>query len=168
MLFLIGAAFAMRAGRGRNRLATRTFACAAAAQALVGIALPVLAYVHYPAWMWGYYVDPERVSAWVVTGIFILYWAPFLAGYLFSSWPAIAAGVASQAALLAWQWPRYGTVTTLEGFRAGVRVPPMEVPLLQYGPPIAIALGVILWWWGRPLDSTRGKPEDAGGRTGSA
>lgn len=160
MLFLIGAAFGMRARRGGSLWAARTFLCAAAANAVLGIALPVAAYLSYPAWMWGYYVDPARVSPAVVALVFLLYWIPFLLGYVLprkleerrrgsAGW-ALAGGAAAQAALLAWQWPRYRTVTTLEGFRAGLQLPPSEIPLLQIGPPVALAIAAVLFWLARP------------------
>jgi hypothetical protein len=142
MLFLIGAAFGWR--RGDRPSDARSIACAATANALAGIALPAVCYWRHPAWMLGYLVDPARVPLVAVVATFALYWVPFAIGYLTHSWKAIAGGLAAQIALIALTWPRYSTVTTMEGFAAGAKVPPDSIPLLAWGGPAAIAVVAIL------------------------
>lgn len=144
MLFLIGAAFGWR--RGEDPSGARSIACAVAANALVGIGLPAVCYALHPAWMWGYLVDPAKVPLWTVVAIFALYWVPFTVGYRTHSWKALAVGLAAQLALIAITWARYSTVTTMEGFAAGARVPPASIPILAWGGPAALAVaGVLLW-----------------------
>ena len=82
MLFLIGAAFGWWVRRDGPLFATRTFACAVAAYAVAGVGVPVAAYLRFPDWMWGYYVNPRDVPAIVPVVIFVLYAAPFLLGYV--------------------------------------------------------------------------------------
>ncbi|MBI2931369.1 MAG: hypothetical protein HYY16_06935 [Planctomycetes bacterium] len=149
MLFLIGAVFGLR--HGDRPADARLLACAIAANAIVGIGLPVIAYLLYPAWMWGYLVDPEHVSPLIVIGIFLLYWVPFVLGLRTHSWKVVVGGALAQVAFIAWQWPAYSTVTTLEGFRAGVKVPPAEVPLLTWGGPVALLIVGILLFLARPI-----------------
>jgi len=161
MLFLIGAAFGWR--RGDRPSDARSIACAATANALAGIALPAICYWKHPAWMLGYLVDPARVPLWAVVAIFALYWAPFALGYLTHSWKAIAVGLAAQLALIALTWPRYSTVTTMEGFAAGAKIPPDSIPLLAWGGPAAIGgVALLLWLSARsapPTLSPRRAPE---------
>ncbi len=142
MLFLIGAAFGLRRGAGPSDV--RLIACAATANALVGIGLPAVCYAFYPAWMWGYLVDPARVPLWIVVTIFTLYWVPFAVGYRTHSWRALAVGLLAQIGLIALTWPRYRTVTTMDGFAAGVEVPPGSIPLIFQGGLVAVAAVIIL------------------------
>ncbi|MFN3484896.1 MAG: hypothetical protein ACK44W_05370 [Planctomycetota bacterium] len=160
MLFLIGAAFGWWVRRGGPLFFTRTFACAVAAHLVAGVGVPVAAYLRFPDWMWGYYVDPRNVPGVVPAILFVLYGVPFLLGYGAprkleqwrpgKAWVALAAGLAAQAALLAWQWPRYTTVTTIEGFRAGVEVPPAALPFFRTAVPLAFGAAALLWWLARP------------------
>lgn len=122
--------------------------------------MPVAAYVRYPDWMWGYYLDADDVPLPVVAMVFLFYWAPFLAGFAApwtlerlrpgGGWAAFAIGLAAEAALLAWQWPRYNTVGTLEEFRSGLRLPPGDIPLLQVSFPFSLAVVAALLWLSRP------------------
>jgi len=160
MLFLIGAAFGMRVRRSDRILQARVFGCAALANALVGIGLPVWCYVRYPAWMWGYYVRPETVSTKLVILVFASYWIPFLAGYAAPAvlerwkkgafWWGIVAGAVCQGALIGWQWPRYSRVGTFDEFESGLAVPTAEVGFLNLAFPVAIAVMAALWFAARP------------------
>jgi len=148
--------FARRAG---NPFATRAFVFGALACLMVGIGVPAAAYVQYPDWMWGYYVDADDVPLPVVSMIFLFYWGPFLAGFGApwmlerlrprTGWVALGIGVVAQAILLAWQWPRYSTVTTLQEFRAGLRVPPSDITFLQVTFPLSLGIVVALLWLSR-------------------
>ncbi|MBI4564440.1 MAG: hypothetical protein HY716_07095 [Planctomycetes bacterium] len=169
----MGAAFGVLARKEGNLFPRRNFTCALVALVLVGIGVPASAYVLYPAWMWGYYVDSRQVTSLPVVLIFALYAALFLGGYVLprrlerarrgTGWAAAFIALLTQAALLAWQWPRYFTVTTLEGFREGRQVAPNQIPFLAWTFPCSVAVLALLLWLARP--GGRSGPSPPSGRS---
>ena len=126
------------------------------ATTLFGVAIPAYCYIKYPAWMWGYALDPGTIHPWVVVWVFALYYLCFFAGLNMvpkkGGWLVLAGVGILNLALLAVVWPRYSKVGTYGEFHAGKAENLMESPLNTI---LNIAMGVTivgtaaLWFWAR-------------------
>lgn len=151
-MLLLGALFGIAGLRNRSR----AIAAGLIAVTLFGVAIPAYCYVRWPAWMWGYAIDPAAVHPWVVVWVFAIYYACFVAGFAATprraSWLAPAGFGLLNLALLVLVWPRYSKVGTYDQFHAGQAAPLFGSPLatvLNVGLAVTVAGSLALWLWAR-------------------
>jgi len=141
-----------------------------AASGFTGVAM--LSYRDAPEWMWMYYRDPkdmERFVPWMPVGYIITFLGAFRAALRLRSeersvWPAAAAAVVAEGAIVAATWDRYHRIGTKEEWENGtaselVKTKPQGLAkkISSYGPIVAVTflVGLLLARRGRASAADR-------------
>lgn len=153
-MLLLGVLFGIAGLRNRGR----AIGAGLVAVTLFGIVIPVYCYLRWPAWMWGYAIDPATVHPWVVVWAFALYYVCFVAGFALTprrgGWLALAGVGLVNLALLVLVWPRYSKVGTYADFHSGRAADLMGSPLstvLNVGFAVTVVGTLALWLWARRI-----------------
>jgi len=157
-MMLFGVLFGIAAIRNRRRALITGFL----ATTLFGILIPAYCYWKFPAWMWGYALDPTTIHPWVVVWIFALYYVCFVAGFAMTpkrnAWLLLAAVGLLNLALLGAVWSRYSKVGTYRQFHAGEAADLMTSPLqtiLNVGFGVTVVGTLLLWIWARRASASQ-------------
>ena len=155
LAFGAGLLFGM-AGRGESAAVgsltrTRAFRWGLAYLHLGVIAISVALYLMEPAWMWMYWVDPERVPVVVVALSFLLYEVCFFGGFSLASeierqrrnatWAIAGVMFAAITAAEISAWRRLFHFGSLEEFNAGAAPLGLRFDPFRIEPAMAIVLG---------------------------